>query len=434
MNGQPKEMRGGKQRFRFAALLLGAGWIVGCAKVEEMAKTATETAKEKVASATSKPADAPAQAVPQASSSAPAAATAKVDSKKVLEEFLALPRNDIRDEHLIRLASMDEAHREQVLKLDLKGTSLSAAGISALASFPNLAEVNLDETQLAPADLASVDQLTSLRSLSLGSSSGVNGATLTRLTRLPGLERLVLTGAPIADEDVKTIAQIKSLKYLNLSQTPVSGASLAALSGLSDLQGLHLNANQNLGEQGLLEITKLEKLLDLDISACGMADKHFSILRAWPNLRSLRCNNNSLTDEGMVFLKPLNDLVELDLRNTRVTDKGFALVSSRKLERLWCPGLSDQGMTLIKRFPTLRELYLANTGVGDQGIVQLKGLRNLNVLDLSSTSVSDRGLAELVGLKGLRRLYVGKSGVTDVGVAGIKNAIPDLEVLDSTTQ
>jgi Leucine-rich repeat (LRR) protein len=428
MTGKPTRKL--KTRICLSALLAWGCWLSGCAKVEEMAKTATETAKEKVASATSKAPEDTAQVLPQGASSSPAPpATTKVDSQKVLQEFLALAPADIRDEHLLRLAAMDASHREQVVQLDLTDSVISGEAIGALVSFPNLSALTLTDLNLASADLAPLERLNNLRSLSLDHTGGVDETTLAALAKLRNLERLTLAGVPISEAGLQSIAEIKSLKYLDLSeQTGFTGSRLALLPGLPALEGVKLDSNMNLGEAGLIELAKCKKLLDLDISSCGMADQHFSILKAWPNLRSLRCNNNALTDEGMVFLKPLNDLVELDLRNTRVTDRGFALVSSRKLERLWLTGISDQGMVLIKRFPALRELYLSESGISDLGVVQLKGLKNLSVLDLRNTSLSDRGLAELVGLKGLRRLYVTKTAVTEAGVAGIKNAIRDLEV------
>src|SRR5688500_6640229 len=119
--------------------LLAVSLLCGCAKVEEMAKTTTDTSKEKIASQTSKPAPAADNAA--ASTSAPS--SPKIDSEKVLQEFLALPSGQIADEHLTRLASMDSTHREQVLNLDLSGSRVTGAGLGKLAAFPNLAELKL---------------------------------------------------------------------------------------------------------------------------------------------------------------------------------------------------------------------------------------------------------------------------------------------------
>lgn len=424
-------MRSGKKQFYLGAVLAWACWLAGCAKVEELAKTATDSAKETVAAQAAKPTANKPQEIPATPSPAPAAA-AKVDSQRVLREFLALARSEIRDEHLARLASMDAAHREQVLQLDLAGAAIGAEGIRTLTSFPNLAELNLDEASgLSPPDLGPLGQLTNLRSLSLAFSGAADDTTPAILAKLGGLERLVLTAVPISDDGLKTLAQIKSLKYLDVSEnTALSGPGLAVLASLPALQGLNLTSNRNFGEQGLLELTRCENLSELNLSSCGLSDQHFSILKAWPKLRSLKCNNNPLTDQGMVFIKPLSKLVELDLRYTRVGDQGFSQVGSRNLERLWLMGISDQGLTLIKRFPDLRELYLSECGISDQGLLQLKGLRQLAVLDLSHTAVTDRGLSELVGLKSLKCIHLTKTGVSAAGVEGIKNAIPGLDVID----
>src|SRR5688500_14613344 len=132
----PEVIRSGAGRVCLGAILVCGSWLVGCGKVEEMAKTATETAKEAVASQTTKPAAAPEKAAPATASPAPVAP--KIDSEKVLREFLALASNDIRDEQLQQLASMDASHREQVVRLDLAASPIGAAGIHTLKSFPNL--------------------------------------------------------------------------------------------------------------------------------------------------------------------------------------------------------------------------------------------------------------------------------------------------------
>lgn len=425
-------------RFHFQFAVVAAALVMwsGCAKVEEATKAAAEKAKQAVASAASGAAEkkAPDTSRSVAPPSAPAAPATPsqppVDEDRVLREISALRGVDMDDDRLKQLAALSSPRRESVTKLDLHGSSVSDEGIALLTALPNLAELNLEDTRVTPASLDHVKELKHLTSLNLKYCTWGAEESLQPLLQLSELRELLLRHTQIGDPALATLAQIKTLRVVDISDNhPVSVQGIAELTKLPVLEGLGLGSmNEMVFPEALTVIAKCKSLRDLDISANSITDEQLSVLKAFPALTSLNCHNNPITDQGMVFIKPLKGLIALDIRNTRLSDQGFSLLSLPRLQKLAITGISDQGMTLMKRFPDLRELNISETGVGDLGMAQLKGLKKLELLDISHTQVSDRGLAELVGLKNLKNLEVYKSGVTEAGVEGITKAISGLSV------
>jgi Leucine rich repeat len=78
----------------------------------------------------------------------------------------------------------------------------------------------------------------------------------------------------------------------------------------------------------------------------------------------------------------------------------------------------------------LRILDLNGSNVTDDDLAALAALKNLEILDLSHTEVTDEGLAHLGSLPKLRRLHLSGSRATDQGVDRLRQALPNLQLLD----
>ena len=109
-----------------------------------------------------------------------------------------------------------------------------------------------------------------------------------------------------------------------------------------------------------------------------------------------------MTDEKLAKLGASEDLVSLDLHGS--------------------PGVTDDGIALLTRFPALRELKLGGTSVTDRGVEVLRHLPALEHVDLSWTRTGDAAIRALAGKEHLR---VFRSGhfVTDDGLA-LLHALP----------
>lgn len=115
-----------------------------------------------------------------------------------------------------------------------------------------------------------------------------------------------------------------------------------------------------------------------------------------------------LTDKGLAHVARVKNVAWLNLRGTTIT---------------------SAGLVHLKGLTSLTRLHLERTAVDDAGMVHLKGLINLEYLNLYGTKVTDKSLVHLEGLKKLNQLYVWQTKVTDKGVAQLREALPNLTVV-----
>lgn len=138
---------------------------------------------------------------------------------------------------------------------------------------------------------------------------------------------------------------------------------------------------------------------------------------------------------GQVMELAQNDArldVAFHLADGKIEDAQLApLKNLPKLAQLNVRGkdITDAGLVNIKDSKGLIRLHLERTKVTDAGLEQLKGLENLEYLNLYGTAVTDAGLKHLEGLKKLKRLYLWETKVTDAGVAGLKAAVPEVQII-----
>ncbi len=86
-------------------------------------------------------------------------------------------------------------------------------------------------------------------------------------------------------------------------------------------------------------------------------------------------------------------------------------------------------MKHLAGLPELAHLRLAETAVGDEGLAEVAKIESLVELDLETLRISDEGLALLKSLKRLKRLNLAMVDVSDGAIAGLRAAIPGLDVL-----
>ena len=126
--------------------------------------------------------------------------------------------------------------------------------------------------------------------------------------------------------------------------------------------------------------------------------------------------------------------VTVDFRGTSVEDTGLShLRQWPAIDNLYLDGtrITDAGLEHLAGLRQWRELSLSDTKITGERLASLNGLPCLNCLVLNGTQVTDAGLKSLRGLPQLTWLDLSKTKVSDDGLQHLKQ-FPKLRVLDLT--
>lgn len=92
-------------------------------------------------------------------------------------------------------------------------------------------------------------------------------------------------------------------------------------------------------------------------------------------------------------------------------------------------GWDRKDYSVLKQYPQVSVLQMANADVTDSTLEHLRGMNNLYKLDLGKSQVTDAGLKALKDLPKLRELFLNDTKITDAGLKELA-AIPTLERLN----
>ena len=210
---------------------------------------------------------------------------------------------------------------------------------------------------------------------------------------------LARSGAQVQTRDGQFVA-------VNFDAATELGENLRLLHELPDVEEVSLS-NPLMDDAGLAELAGLPRLRELNLFNSRVSDAGLKHLKTLPSLRRVPMGMTQVTDRGLVHLKDLTQLEYVGLRGNQVT---------------------DAGLVHLKNLTNLTGLYLGETKVTDAGLVHLRPLAKLNMLLLDQTKVGDAGLEHLNGLEELRDLDLSDTQVTAAGVAGLKKALPQVEI------
>ena len=372
------------------------------------------------------------------------------------------------------------AGADDVIFLNLAGTSVTDVGLKELKNLKNLQTLNLTGTHVTGAGLKELKGLTNLRTLGLSNTQ----VTVSGLRELKGLTNLRTLDLEVTDGALRSLREVGLLHalpcaqaeggkrpagpadviLLNLERTGVTEAGLKELKDLKNLQTLSLS-NAQVTVSGLKELKDLKNLKTLSVP--GLTDGALRSLREVGLLHALDCAGaeggkrpagaddvillyltGPVTDAGLKELKDLKNLQTLTLNNA-VTDAGLKELKGLSKLRTLHLGVTDDGAlrslrevgllhVLIqaqaeggKRPASADDVILLNlqsTGVTEAGLKELKDLKNLQTLSLSRAQVTVDGLKELKGLTKLRTLNL-EYPVTDGALrslreVGLLHALP----------
>lgn len=111
---------------------------------------------------------------------------------------------------------------------------------------------------------------------------------------------------------------------VNLSDIPITDASLACLNSLPHLQAIDLGHTKKLArptitDAGLTHLKGLSHLQSLNLDGTKITDAGMTQLAALTQFRTLKLRDTTITDAGLMYLSALHQLQTLNLEGANVT-------------------------------------------------------------------------------------------------------------------
>jgi hypothetical protein len=228
----------------------------------------------------------------------------------------------------------------------------------------------------------------------------------------------------VSDENIKNLIHLKSLKTLDLRGTEnITDEDLAYLSKLESLNSL-LIISEFITEKGIGSLSKLKSLELLTIGGSNVNDTCMEKLAQFPVLRRLWIQHSSITNEGLRLaeLKNMKSLRALGLNYIPITGEGLAFLQEiPNLVELHIYGmkLGPAGFSSLAGMTSLEHLGF-HIEVVNNDLGSLPDLKNLKTLDVTADEVIDKEFRHIARQKSLEFLTLNGSGITDVGLTHLE--------------
>ena len=236
-------------------------------------------------------------------------------------------------------------------------------------------------------DFRRLGQLSRLKTLSVG--AGLSDTTLPLLAGLSELEVLQTNLSRMTDEGTKALLPLKKLKNLKLFHPDKSftGAGLAHLAELPDLERLTVAGSLAFGDDGMSAVAKLVRLKEFRTWHAGQTLEGVKKLKELKNLKSLTLGQRlaykppcTVSDETIAVLAELASLESLQLEEAR---------------------LSFDALKQLKQLPALKTLILQGIDIAEADVERLRA--DLPKAELKWTKPSETYLKRINALFGVKQ-------------------------------
>lgn len=202
-----------------------------------------------------------------------------------------------------------------------------------------------------------------------------------------------------------------------------SGEEFSALTLFPELKGLKCDNDSIVSDSQLAEVGKLPSLERLELAKTGIGDngvRHLGSLRLMHTLDL--SGNPRITGATMQFLTSMQQLQELNLSGTSVDDEGvrhIAALQSLRILNLSGARVTDEGVRHLGSLTQLASLLLEGNDISDDILPGLARLPKLSVLTLGSRRITDEGLSVLACSDSIRNLTVSGCAISDAGLVSL---------------
>lgn len=252
--------------------------------------------------------------------------------------------------------------------------------------------------QSAETLVKSLVHLQKLQSVSLDECE-FNEEVAQALAGLPGLTTIQFTTMSPSAESLEVLSQAKQIEELNILDTQVTDAQLAAIGKFTNLKELYI-AESIGSDEGLAKLGQLHSLKYLTIYMMPQ-----------------------ITDDGVAHLRNLTKLVSLTLPPSQITGRSLAIITQMpnldNLEMTCLPTEQDAQLPTAEiwsQVPELTSIYLDAPCIDDKDLAEIAKLPNLIQLHLCNPSITDSGVAKLAQAQELSWLTLLGTHISDEGI------------------
>lgn len=326
--------------------------------------------------------------------------------------------------------------------LTIYGDGLNDASLSEIAHWLNLESLTIagDGSRAKPPQkgitdtgIAPLRLLVHLKRLQLSGCPQVSGGTLGALTGLSDLRMLMLLDTGFDDRGLAALAKLTQVKHLILDGSKISSAGYAPLGKMTSLTRLSLNEARTFDDAAAAHLATLKNLRALHLFDNRLSDAGLAPLAGLTELRELQAWKGNFSDAGIAHLAGLAKLriLRLDSETLDVSNDGLRhLAGLKELKHLSLHArrAMDEGLAALAGLTELEYLDLQHMQIHGPGLAHLKALAKLQHLYLSNTPLDDEGLKSLPALTSLKLLNLGDTMLTDAGLAPLAE-LPKLDTL-----
>ncbi|GMI81154.1 receptor like protein 9 [Hibiscus trionum] len=294
---------------------------------------------------------------------------------------------------------------EELQFLSLSGNGIAGCvadqGFERLSSRLNKLEIlDLSDNYFNDSILASISELSSLKSLSLQDNQFTNGINM--LSKLNNLETLNLSWNSLGNTILSQLHDFTSLKSLNLQVCGLKGSvNLLGFDTLTNLKELYLGDNEIEGIESSFQELRLKNLSVLDLSNNPLDNSILATLGKLLNLKTLSL--------GFSQLKGSINTTEID---------GF--INLEELD-ISCFPVGSPG-----EFPSLKHLELFECVINPNFTLEDPlGLKKLETLSIDSSFLGNNFLDKIGAMPSLKILRISECGLNGTlhtqGFCGLTN-------------
>lgn len=188
----------------------------------------------------------------------------------------------------------------------------------------------------------------------------------------------------------------------------------------------------NLSENGVKQIARLKKLVNLNLTGSTLSDDWLRHLEKLP-LEKLNLTATDITNKGLESVARITSLKELVLDELDgINDQSILILKPlKKLKRLTFNGahVTADGIKNLTGFKMLKYFHSSGSNANEDFFQELGELKEVKELKLERSSISVAGISHLSKMKNLRTLYIDGSGIDDIRAAAIAQSCGNLEAI-----